>query len=232
MMRIGKIARLPLAIREELNWRMLNGEMGTRILVWLNSLDAVRAILHQHFGGLPVGGCNLSQWRKGGYQEWLARREKVAQTQELARFALQLAQANDSSIADGASALAASRILKLLEAADDTLSPREIGGLVMGLGRLRHAEASAARVQVSRARLEQREKQIEIGAALFTLHAWSLYLPGARRLEREVALVVGDDVRRRRRPRRCTPLMFACRLQPRRMMPSLSNVNSRASPAL
>jgi hypothetical protein len=38
MTRTGKIARLPLAIRWQLNQRLQHGEVGASLLRWLNSL--------------------------------------------------------------------------------------------------------------------------------------------------------------------------------------------------
>lgn len=76
--RIGKIARVPFEIREELNRRLQNGEMGAPLLNWLNELPDVKKVLGELFGGLPVNKQNLSDWRHGGYQDWLRyqRREE------------------------------------------------------------------------------------------------------------------------------------------------------------
>ncbi len=43
--RNGKIARLPLAIRLELNRRLDEGEQGKKLVAWLNGLPAVQAIV-------------------------------------------------------------------------------------------------------------------------------------------------------------------------------------------
>jgi hypothetical protein len=67
----GKIGRLPEAIREEVNVRLRNGETARVLCGWLNSLPEVRAVLASDFDGKPVREQNLSQWRKGGHQEWL-----------------------------------------------------------------------------------------------------------------------------------------------------------------
>jgi hypothetical protein len=81
--RTGKIARLPLAIREQLNQRMLDGEPGKSLVEWLNSLPEVQSIMATQFDGFAVREQNLSEWRKGGHQTW--RKEKV-ERQELASF--------------------------------------------------------------------------------------------------------------------------------------------------
>jgi hypothetical protein len=69
--RRGKIARLPHAIREEINERLLNGLPGVEILAWLNALPEVRETLAKYFNGAPISEDNLSQWRRGGYVGWL-----------------------------------------------------------------------------------------------------------------------------------------------------------------
>jgi hypothetical protein len=78
--RNGKIARLPQKLREEANHRLSNGEAGGRLLKWLNELPEVQAVVAAEFGGKPVSKQNLSDWRLGGYQEWLEQQEvlKVA----------------------------------------------------------------------------------------------------------------------------------------------------------
>src|SRR3954468_6317546 len=43
--RIGKVARLPHSLREQLNLRLLDHEPAKSILPWLNSLPEVKAIL-------------------------------------------------------------------------------------------------------------------------------------------------------------------------------------------
>ena len=69
--RRGKIARLPLAVREELNTRLRNGEEGQQLVLWLNGLPAVLAVLAARFKGKPISECNLSNWKAGGYADWL-----------------------------------------------------------------------------------------------------------------------------------------------------------------
>ena len=73
--RNGKIARLPKPIREELNRRLDQGTPGGPLLQWLNSLPEVQVVLAADFGGRPINKQSLSQWRHGGYAEWLRLRE-------------------------------------------------------------------------------------------------------------------------------------------------------------
>jgi hypothetical protein len=69
MARVGKIARLPLETREELNRRLANGELGGSLLRWLNELPAARDMLEFCFDGAAITKQNLSEWRKGGFRE-------------------------------------------------------------------------------------------------------------------------------------------------------------------
>jgi hypothetical protein len=70
MTRNGKIARLPLGIREQLNRRLADGERGDRLVAWLNTLPKVRRLLARDFAGREITAGNVSEWKRGGYAEW------------------------------------------------------------------------------------------------------------------------------------------------------------------
>jgi hypothetical protein len=83
MTRNGKIARLPLAIRQELNQRLQDGQKGRQSVAWLNGLPEVQAVMASEFRGKPIAECNLSerlrlQWEKLGFRrevsQWRARK--------------------------------------------------------------------------------------------------------------------------------------------------------------
>jgi hypothetical protein len=77
MTRRGKIARLPDHIREQINSRLNNGEDGKSILSWLNALPEVQTVLSKLFQGCPVNHTNLSDWRSGGYRDWVLRQDTL-----------------------------------------------------------------------------------------------------------------------------------------------------------
>src|ERR1039458_1968788 len=79
----GKIARLPAAIRDQLNRRLLDSEPGPSLLDWLNSLPEVQAILAAEFASQPLYPANLSEWKNGGYCDWLARHDALALAHDL-----------------------------------------------------------------------------------------------------------------------------------------------------
>ena len=70
MTRNGKIARLPEAIREELNRRLNDGEIGKQLADWLNAEEIVQKLLAKEFSGRPISEQNLSDWKQGGFEDW------------------------------------------------------------------------------------------------------------------------------------------------------------------
>ena len=84
--RNGKIARLPRAVRLELNRRLDEGEQGKKLVVWLNALPEVQAIVAAEFGGKPIREQNLSEWKQGGYRDWVAQQEALKWPSGLARM--------------------------------------------------------------------------------------------------------------------------------------------------
>ena len=81
--RTGKIARLPGALRHELNHRLHNGAPGREIVPWLNALPEVQRVLAARFASRPITEDNLSEWRQGGFQEWLLQEERRVRLREL-----------------------------------------------------------------------------------------------------------------------------------------------------
>jgi hypothetical protein len=75
MTRTGKIARLPREVRDQLNRRLSDGEKGRKLVRWLNSVPSVQAVSTAEFGGRSINEPNLTEWKKGGYREWLDQQE-------------------------------------------------------------------------------------------------------------------------------------------------------------
>src|SRR6185436_19175686 len=94
--RIGKIARLPNEVREQLNQRLQDGEPGEDLLRWLNRLPKVRKVLAAQFGGRPINKQNLSDWRLGGYRDWEQAEEDRARIDRLTDT-IRLAKPGDES---------------------------------------------------------------------------------------------------------------------------------------
>ncbi|HVY68440.1 MAG TPA: hypothetical protein VHH73_00835, partial [Verrucomicrobiae bacterium] len=81
--RLGKIACLPNDIREQLNLRLHDGEQGPELLAWLNALPEARQ--QARLQGQEITPQNLSNWRQGGYQDWVIQRQVNLLAIQLAR---------------------------------------------------------------------------------------------------------------------------------------------------
>ncbi|HEY2083009.1 MAG TPA: hypothetical protein VGI88_09510, partial [Verrucomicrobiae bacterium] len=81
--RVGKIAQLPKEIRDQLNQRLQNGKQGPEILAWLNQLPETKKLLAEKFDATPISKQNLSEWRRGGYEEWLRFQERQLRIQRI-----------------------------------------------------------------------------------------------------------------------------------------------------
>ena len=119
MTRNGKIARMPVTVRDELNLRMENGQEGAQLLAWLNGLPAVRETLQASFEGARISKQNLSEWRQGGFREWQLRREWIGQAGELEASANEMRDVVDTAALPGALAgMLAARYAALLNSWD------------------------------------------------------------------------------------------------------------------
>ena len=158
MSRVGKIARLPRAIREELNRRLEDGEAGVEAVAWLNAQPRVQAVLEAEFGGRPVSEQNLSEWKQGGFVEWRKHQDALALVRELSANAEELTQAAGDSLADKVSALLAGRyaaILTALEVASEENPEnwKKLREACNDLVALRKGDHSAQRLNLERERL-------------------------------------------------------------------------------
>lgn len=108
--RKGKIARLPHALRERLNARLLDNESYPTILPWLNKEAGLT-------GAAAINDGNLSEWRAGGFSDWMEGIERVERTKRLAEFALRLAEAGGGTM-NLPAAIAGGQIMEVLEGFD------------------------------------------------------------------------------------------------------------------
>jgi hypothetical protein len=76
-LRHGKIARLPHTLRDQINRRLQNSEQDKTLLPWLNNLPEVKTILAAEFNSRSINKQNLSDWKKGGFREWLIQQQAL-----------------------------------------------------------------------------------------------------------------------------------------------------------
>jgi len=161
MARTGKIARLPRHIRAELNARLQDGHEGKEIVPWLNSLLEVKRVLAASFEARPINEQNLSDWRLGGYEEWLAQQDVLSQAGDLAANQQELETVSrGGSLADHLAAVIGFRYAAILAGQGLELDEkallqfRALRPLCQVVVNLRRSDHTAARLKIENQRWE------------------------------------------------------------------------------
>jgi hypothetical protein len=151
MTRNGKIARLPRKIREQLNRRLDDGEQAISLVEWLNRQPEVIQVINEHFDGRLINEQNLSDWKQGGFLEWLRHQETCEWVHTLSGQADQLAdEAGVMPVSDQLSSIVSVTLGKMIRNfADgpltDAASRKEFLDLLRELARLRREDREASR---------------------------------------------------------------------------------------
>jgi hypothetical protein len=162
--RNGKIARLPLAVRQELNRRLDEGEQGKMLVAWLNGLPEVQATVAAEFGGKPIREQNLSEWKQGGYRDWLAKQEALEIAERLGEDATEWNAEGRALLTDTLALWLAARYAVATRRMAETGGRegwrllREMCGDIV---ELRKGDHTAGRLQIERERLELEKEQSE-----------------------------------------------------------------------
>lgn len=199
--RQGKIARLPATIRDEVNRRLHDGQSGSKIIPWLHSLPDVLRVLDEEFKEEPISASNLSEWRLGGYRDWLRQREKVESLKTLSAYASQLAGAG-GSLSEGAAAIAGGKILELIESMDE----ENMEKLVSSLASLRSSEAAALNAKTNIAKLAQKDRELTLAEATFRRQTAELFIKWLA--SEEAKQIAGGSEPKRVRVDKLVQLMF------------------------
>ena len=181
----SKIGRLPLALREALNHRLLEGQTGPKILTWLNSLPEAATVIAEMptAGGHTVTAFddkNLSTWRLGAYARWLDHRDRIAQTKDLASYSVKIAKAAGGNITEGASAMLAGQLLEIIETLRDLRNPTDapddpsdksenllalakaIDSVTRSISAIRAGDHSAQKLELDRRKLNQADESLRL----------------------------------------------------------------------
>jgi hypothetical protein len=164
MSRVGKIARLPEQIREQINCRLQDGQNGRDILAWLNSSDEVKAVLAREFEDREINDSNLSAWRQGGYRDWEAQQTALAEARRVMSEGQELGEIGEGALADKLAVWLVGRYVvatrKLLENGDAPDAWKLLRELCHDLVALRRGDHGAEWLRIERERLKlQRKKQ-------------------------------------------------------------------------
>jgi len=160
--RKGKIARLPRVVRNELNRRLDNGEQGTLLVAWLNRLTETKRVLAESFEGREINEQNLTEWKAGGFQDWLAQEEVLGAAQKLTENTTGLATTAYGVRPDHLAAVLTLRTAGLLTEWDGTVT-EEFERKLKALRRLSMVVLSLRRSDHAAMRMEMELIQIKEG---------------------------------------------------------------------
>ncbi len=167
--RNGKIARLPKAVREQLNRRLEDGETARSLVEWLNGLPEVQALVQREFGGHAIREQNLSQWKNGGYQDWLRHQEAL----ELAGMLHEQAEEMEAQ-AGAEGQIPMNEVLSLWLSARYALATREVAAaegpeawkllrqLCGDVAKLRRVEQQEERLALLGQKLDLEKERVEV----------------------------------------------------------------------
>jgi hypothetical protein len=158
MSRNGKIARLPVPIRDQVNHRLESGENGRDIIAWLNSSKDVAAVLSSEFNGAPINDENLSHWRQGGFRDWQMQQSALAEARRIISEGGELDQIGEKTLADKLAVWLLGRYIvvtrKLKENEDDPAAWKLLRELCHDLVALRRGDHFAEWLRIDREKLE------------------------------------------------------------------------------
>lgn len=191
----GKIGRLPAEVREQVNKRLLDNDPASEILPWLNGLPEVVETLDAYFGGEPVSPQNLSNWKGGGYQKWIARRDRLHHLKSLADYSVKIADAAGGGLTKGLRSILAGNVLDVLE----NLDAENAIGLVKAVTALSVGEAAAEQARTARDKLalherraDQKDRELELAEQKFERQTVAEFLKWANRPEARKILESGE----------------------------------------
>ena len=169
--RRGKIARLPAHVRRQLNLRLENNQPADSILPWLNNLPETSQILADQFDGASITPQNLSEWRQGGFHQWLLLQELMDHASRLHEGVADLPVCEPTVLADDLATALAARYAALLNSWDGEITPefeakiKFLRGLSQDITRLQKSLHSAAQQNRDLARQQKQDAADDLESA-------------------------------------------------------------------
>lgn len=144
MARTGKIARLKKAHRDQVNTMLLDGASAESVIRFIGKLVAAGETDADGEAIQLPNDQNITNWREGGYADWLKERQRLDDMRSKREFALEIVKQNEGGkIHEAGLNLAASQIFELLQDFDvQTLKnqladdPENYSKLVSALARI------------------------------------------------------------------------------------------------
>jgi hypothetical protein len=149
--RLGKIAQLPKPIRDDLNRRLQNGRQGPELLAWLNELPETREILPE-FNDQPINKSNLSDWRHGGFLEWLHDQAREARIQRVSESGATFEKAETGDLFENFARFAVAELMDDLDSLQKFRGEkrsRSLRDLIRALARLQFGYNHSRRTELA-----------------------------------------------------------------------------------
>ena len=135
------------------------GEKARGLVDWLNSLPAVRTVVKAQFEGRDIREQNVSEWRKGGYRDWLAQRVALEQGRELCEEVAELGRKCKAPVTDRLAAYLSAHYAVAMKravrpAAGGSVDLKTLRALCGDVVALRRADQDAQWLRLERKRLK------------------------------------------------------------------------------
>ena len=179
MNRKGKVACLPLELRQGINTRLRDGETGGGLVAWLNGLPEVQAVMAAEFEGAPIREQNITEWRRGGYLDWLDAEDSFEVVHRLRDGGAEFLEDEKEEEAD------LGKAMEYYLSSRNALATKRAGALegkekwalwermCLEVARLRQGDIQAGKLELSEERLTWREEiETERHAAAPAERAW------------------------------------------------------------
>jgi hypothetical protein len=164
----------PLAVRNLLNEQLLDNVSGPVIIARVNKAAELK-------GAAAITLQNLSEWRAGGFADWLAGQEKVERVKQLSELAFRMAEKSGQGIS--AAAIAGGQVLSILEDFDVETQralmmekPENYLDLLGKIAALRKGEADSERARQTAEKLALDRQRLELERAKFERTTAELFL--------------------------------------------------------
>jgi hypothetical protein len=154
---VGKVARLPYEVREELCRRMRDGQQYRDLADWLVGAAP----------GASISAQNLSNWKHGGYKEWESKQAHLDAIRRRAEDVRRELEAGGFSVLDKA-------IYELADKLSDT--DMDAGKAAAAIAALKNAVTQGERSRVDALRASIAQEQAKLSRDKFRRETCELFL--------------------------------------------------------
>lgn len=166
--RKGNIARLDYDTREVVNRMIRDGRTVKQINAWL---------VKQRIPGAPFEGQNFTNWRKGGYKEWLEEEKRLDAVRKNAERIKRTVAAGGLEVYDELAWQTANAMHSIIAGTEDKKPSDETATFVAGtVAKLLKAQTERVRAEMAREQLRLAKEKHALDREKFEVQACTLFL--------------------------------------------------------